>query len=56
MYNFTVTYTKDHGTFFNNNSNSNHLPSSHELSSKGVDQDFTNKYRDRYKKLNCDVL
>lgn len=33
--------------FYNNNSNSTHLPSSHEIPNKIIDQDFTTKYRDR---------
>ncbi|XP_060847308.1 FERM domain-containing protein 4B [Rhopalosiphum padi] len=46
-----VTYPKDNGGFFNNNSNSTNLPSSHELPSKIIDQDFTSKYRDRFGSL-----
>ncbi|XP_022180573.1 FERM domain-containing protein 4A [Myzus persicae] len=46
-----VTYPKDNGVFFNNNSNSTNLPSSHELSSKIIDQDSTSKYRDRFGSL-----
>ncbi|XP_025198040.1 FERM domain-containing protein 4B isoform X2 [Melanaphis sacchari] len=46
-----VTHPKDNGVFFNNNSNSTNLPSSHELSSKIIDQDFTSKYRDRFGSL-----
>lgn len=46
-----VTYPKDNSIFFNNNSNSTNLTSSHELSSKIIDQDFTSKYRDRFGSL-----
>lgn len=53
---FTVTYPKDNGVFFNNNSNSTNLPSSHELSSKIIDQDSTSKYRDRYIILNFIIV